>query len=178
MNIQFKLTNNDFLTYQLYTSSTSKLHQKERLRARLLVPLIYLGFVVFSIYNDDSLILITVFTLLAVLWFLFYPFYAKWKYKRHFQKHILHHYKNKINKPVGITLEDDEILIKDVTSDTRIKRAEIKEITEISNHFFIKLSTDVSLVIPKHVVSNKSEFIDYFIQDGVNYVDALNWKWK
>ena len=42
MNINYQLTNLDFLEHQLYTSSKSELHKKRRFRSRIIIPILYL----------------------------------------------------------------------------------------------------------------------------------------
>ncbi|HMC01955.1 MAG TPA: YcxB family protein, partial [Flavobacteriaceae bacterium] len=114
----------------------------------------------------------------AILWFVFYPMYSKWRYKRHFKKHVEENYKNRINKPVVIDFSENSVNAKDFTSETKINGTELKELIETKNHFFIKLTTDLSLIVPKHSIKNRTEFKKRVTEFGAEYVDELNWKWK
>jgi len=178
MNINYQLTNSDFLEYQLYTSSKSELHKKRRFRSRIIVPIIYL---LFGLYlankNEDNGIGI-VFAGIAILWFLFYPVYSKWRYERHFKKHVEENYKNRINKPVEIDFNENSVNAKDFTSESKISGTELKELIETKNHFFIKLTTDLSLIIPKHSIENQAELKKRVTELGAEYVNELNWEWK
>ena len=178
MNINYQLTNSDFLEYQLYTSSKSELHKKRRFRSRIIVPIIYLLFGLYLANKNQDYVIGIVFVVIAILWFLLYPMYSKWRYKRHFQKHVEENYKNRINKPVEIDIDENSVNAKDFTSESKINGTELKELIETKNHFFIKLTTDLSLIIPKHSIENQIEFKKRVTELGAKYVDELNWEWK
>ena len=178
MKITYQLTNTDYLEYQLFTSSKSKLHKKKRFQSRIIVPILYflLGLYL-SNKNDDSKLMI-VFAIVSILWFLLYPLYSKWKYKKHFKKHIEENYKNRINKLVEISLDEDSIKAKDYASESKINGTEVKELIETKNHFFMKLQTDLSLIIPKHSIDNREEFIIRVKSYGTDYIEETSWVWK
>ena len=67
---------------------------------------------------------------------------------------------------------------KDFTSETKISGTELKELIETKNHFFIKLTTDLSLNVPKRSIENQAEFKKRVTKLGAEYVDELNWKWS
>ena len=178
MKINYKLTNSDFLEYQLFTSSKSELHKKRRRNNRFIGPIVMLLYGLYTIKKDGNFIGIIISGILAVLWFLLYPIYSKSRYERHFKKHIKENYKNRINIPGEIDFDRNSINVKDVTSESKINGAELKELIETPNHFFIKMTTDLSLIIPKHSIDNKAEFKKNVTELGAEYVDQLNWKWK
>jgi sRNA-binding regulator protein Hfq len=73
---------------------------------------------------------------------------------------------------------EDTIRAKDFTSESIINGNELKELIETKNNFFIKLTTDLSLIVPKHSIENKTEFKKHLTELGAEYVDELNWRWK
>lgn len=178
MNINYKLTNSDFLEYQLYASSKSELHKKKRFRSRIIIPIIYLLFGLYLAYKNHDKVIGIIFIVIAVIWFILHPRYSKWRYKKHFQKHVEENYKNRINKPVEINFDKNSLNIKDFTSESKINRAELKKLIETKNHFFIKLTTDLSLIVPKNTVENQIEFKKRVTELGAEYVNELDWKWK
>ncbi|WP_274184475.1 YcxB family protein [Flavivirga sp. 57AJ16] len=178
MTINYKLTNSDFLEYQLYTSSKSETHKKRRRNSRVLVPILFLLYGFYLTKRDENYIGILVFGITAILWFILYPLYSKWRYERHFKKHVEENYKNRINKPVEIEFNENSVNAKDFTSESKINGTELKELIETKNHFFIKLTTDLSLIVPKHSIENQMEFKKRVTELGAEYVNELNWKWK
>lgn len=178
MNLNYKLSNLDFLEYQLYTSSKSKLHKKKRFRSRIIVPIIYLLLGLYTVNKNQDNRIGIIFVAIAVIWFLFYPMYSKWRYKKHFQKHVKENYKNRIDKQVSIDFDKKSMNVKDFTSESKINGTELKELIETKNHYFIKLTTDLSLIIPKEAVTDKLEFKKRITDFGAEYIDELNWEWK
>jgi len=178
MNINYQLTNTDFLEYQLYTSSKSELHKKRRFRSRIIIPIIYILFGLYLANKNQNNGIGIVFAGVGILWFAFYPKYAKWRYKRHFAKYVEETYKNRINKLVEIDFDENSVNAKDFTSESKINGTELKELIETKNHFFLKLTTDLSIIVPKNAIDNKSEFKKLVTELGAEYVDELNWKWK
>ncbi|MBA81061.1 MAG: hypothetical protein CMF36_08005 [Leeuwenhoekiella sp.] len=178
MKLNYQLDHSDYLAYQLYTSSRSKSHKKKRLRNRVLLPIFFLGLGTFTAITSDDLVVLFSYAGIAILWFLLYPLYSGWLYKNHFKKHVKETYKNRIHVPVEIVFQEDLIVAKDATSETKISTTELKELTETCEHFFLKLRTDTSLVFPKHFISKPTEFKNYFKDQGVSYVNELNWRWS
>lgn len=178
MKINYKLTNKDFLEYQLYTSSKSELLKKRRFRFQIVIPLIYVLFgLYFAFINGDNIIGI-VFAGIGILWFALYPIYSKWRYKKYYQKHVEENYKNRINIPIEIDFDENSVIAKDFTTESKIKGTELKELIETKNHFFIKLATDLSLIIPKHSIEDLTEFKKRVTELGAEYVDERNWEWN
>ncbi|QXP78751.1 MULTISPECIES: YcxB family protein [Winogradskyella] len=178
MKINYELTNSDFLEYQLYTSSKSESHKKKRFRSRYIVFILYTLIGLYFAYKNDNKAIGGIIASFGLLWFAFYPMYAKWNYKRHFKKHVEENYKNRINKPVEIDFDENSVNAKDFTSESKINGTELKELIETKNHFFIKLTTDLSLIVPKHSIENQTEFKKRVTDLGAEYVDELNWEWK
>jgi len=178
MKINYKLTNSDFLEYQLYASSKSESQNKKRKNYRFLGPIIFLVYGFYLSNRDKNLTGIITFGIGGILWFIFYPKYIKWRYKNHFKKHVDENYKNRINKPVEIDFDENSMKAKDFTTESRINGTELKELIETKDHFFIKLATDLSLIVPKHSIENKTEFKKRVTELGAEYVDELNWEWK
>ncbi|WP_158844534.1 YcxB family protein [Algibacter sp. L1A34] len=178
MNLNYELTESDYLEYHLYTASKSKLNKKTRFRTRIIIPIIYTLFALYSAINDKSYVITITFVLISIIWYVFYPRYSKWANKRRFQKHIDENYKNRINKPVEISFNEDSVYSKDFSTETKIKGSELNELNEIKNHFFIKLKTGLSLIVPKRAIINQAEFIKKVTSLGAEHIDELNWEWK
>lgn len=178
MKLQYYLSLSDFLEYQLYTSSKSQLHKKKRFRSRVSIPILYFLIGLFLSYQNNDITLVFVFSIVSILWFLFYPMYSKWRYKKYFLKYIKENYKKRINKEVELIFKGNHIYGKDVSSETKINSSEIKELIEIKSHFFIKFKTDISLIIPKHCIQNQEEFKKIFSDLKVGYINEITWKWK
>ena len=178
MKLEYELTNEDFLIYQLYTSSKSELHKKKRNRSRIIIPIIYVLFGLYSYYNYKNLVGPIIWIGIALLWFILYPLYSRWRYKKHFEKHIEENYKNRVNQPSQLEFDSDFMDTKDFTSQSKIQYSELKEFIELPEHFLIKLASDLSIIIPKHAVDNVDGLKSKMSELKIEYVDETNWLWK
>lgn len=178
MKLEYSLTNDDFLEHQLYEASISKRIKSKRFKMRIISPLIYLGFGLFSLFANNNYILAAVFLIIAILWFLFYPRRSKKRHIKHYKNHIKDHYKNRINKVAELEFNKDYILSKDSSSESKISTTEIISLIELKNHLFLKLNSGFSLIIPKRAIENVSDFKKEITQLNIPLVDELNWCFK
>ena len=115
---------------------------------------------------------------LGILWLVFYPYYSGWRYKNHFRKHVNENYQNRINKDIELVIDENGLLLKDPGAETKIKASEINELIETPLHYFIKLNTNVSVIVPKLAVRKVEAFKEKLGKLGAVYTDQLNWAWK
>ncbi|KAA3638324.1 MAG: YcxB family protein [Bacteroidetes bacterium] len=175
MKITFDLKSSDFLTFQLYASSQSESIQQKRRRGRIFLSL---GALLVSLffYIGNSLLLSVFFLLFAVATYVFYPRYFKKRYYQHYQKYIRDHYEARLNVEQEVEINKDHLLLKDKTGEAKILLKEVDEIIETSEHFFIKISTGVSLILPKdrvpvEEVRTALESLELTIRDHTD------WQW-
>lgn len=178
MELTYQLTLEDFLAFQMYASSKSALHRSRRQRGRFLIPIIYVVFAGFIYFSNRLTLLALIFLGIAVLWLLLYPLYAHWLYKRHFTKHLAENYKNRVGHDLVLKIEEDALWSKDHASESRTVASEFKTITELPNHFFLKLHTDISFIVPKRAIPNQEAFKNRIMAMGAQYEDETHWKWK
>lgn len=178
MNLNYTLSKEDFLEYQLYASSKSKSHKNRRWRSRIIIPIIYIAFGFFLTSAHNNMATGLVFAAVGVVWYLFYPKYSKWRYKNHFQKHIDEHYQNRIGKSVELIVNETSLFTKDFTAETKINASELKELIELSNHFFIKLTTELALIVPKSAITDLKDFKNDILNLGATFIDETQWQWR
>ena len=178
MNLNYQLTDSDYLEFQLYTASRSEFYKKRRRNLRLIIPVLYILFSLYFYLIYQYLTVVLIFLIIAGVWFFLYPLYSRWLYKNHFKKYVKKYYKTRVGKPIEIEFNENSILAKDFTSESIIDVTKLTELVETKDHFFIKLATDTSLIIPKREISNQSEFKNKIAGYGVEYVNELDWAWK
>lgn len=176
MKIDFTLEAKDFLAYQLYTASKSKRIKRSMLRTYLIW---LVGCILFGIYFywKENNALAIYFGIISLASALFFFKYLKWRYKRHYRNHIKENYKNKINQLVKIEFKDGFIYSQDKTGEAKIDLSQLLEINEITEYFFLKMSTGDSLILPKRVVENQEKLKEKFQNLGLKINEELNWKW-
>ena len=111
-----------------------------------------------------------------------YPFYSRWRYKRHYLKYIRDTYKNKFGESYELEFDKDTIWTKDKTGEMRINKSEIEEINEIRDFYFLKARTGSTLIISKNksddIEKIKNEIALMVERQGVKYNMELDWKWR
>src|SRR5690606_27167118 len=117
MNLNYQLTDSDYLEFQLYTASHSEFHKKRRRNLRLIIPVLYILFSLYFYFIYQYLTIVLIFLIIACVWFFVYPLYSRWLYKNHFKKYVKTHYENRIDKPVEIEFNENSILARDFSSE-------------------------------------------------------------
>lgn len=180
MEIEYSLAKDDFLTYQLFTASQSQSVRKRRLLYRFIGPLIYvaLGFIL-SVQGDY--ISLVVFSVIALVWLLFYPLYSRWRYKSHYSKYIEEHYSKVLGKKGSVKLEDEHLAMSNNGVEAKVAFTDIDSLIELEGHFLLGISTGNTCIVPKREV--EQELLSSFIADverltEVERVDMSSWRWR
>lgn len=175
MKLEYALNQEDYLAYQLYTAGTSERINKKQKNGRFWLSLIFLIFAI--AYYQSNIFLARYFGILALISAIFYPAFFKWRYKRHFKAHIAENYAKRFGQEATLEFTEDQIRTKDKFSEGAINLAELERIDETDEHFFLKISTGQSLIIPKGQLADAVVVRQELKKICPKYVDALGWKW-
>lgn len=178
MKIEYSLDKSDFLTYQLYAASKSKNIKKKRRNAKLIPPVFFILVGIYLSYRDNSPIEIVIFVVLSILWFIFYPKYQKYKYEKHYKKHIDENYSNRINISTSIKFNKKYITSGNKIGESKIKTSEIKKMIELKNHYLFELLDKQALIIPKRAIEDNEKFNTEMHSLNISSENKTNWKWK
>jgi len=178
MKLTFQLQSSDFLAYQLYATSQIKESRRKRQISRFIVPIIYIGFGIHFYVSKDQINGFAIFAFLGVAWYILYPRYSFWKYKKYIQKFIEQNYAERVNKDAVLEFNEDTIVVKDFTTDSVVNSSEVIALIELTDLYLVKLSTETSLIVPKSAVENEAEFKALIIKYNAVFVDETNWTWK
>ncbi|MES2454254.1 MAG: hypothetical protein V4594_01885 [Bacteroidota bacterium] len=97
------LTEKDYLTYQLYEYSTNPLRTFKRKRDYLVLVVFGVVFTLAS-YSSSDQVVFYVTAFLTAIWILFGKNYLRWRYKKHFAKHVKNTYKDALERKVQIEI--------------------------------------------------------------------------
>jgi hypothetical protein len=181
MQLQYQIDEPDYLAHYMFADAKSASLRKRRRLRRFLVPIPYtlagLFFLIGAAYSTASFFLIT-----AVVWLVFHPSYSKWMHKRHYLKHVRENYKNRINTEVALTLNAEEIMLKDSGNEVKIKSTEFDSLSETQDHYFLRTKSNSVIILPKHTIKDQEALksIISFLRNELKIVfhDELNWRWK
>jgi len=182
MEINFTLTENDFLQQQLYLASKSKLIKKQKKLARVFVTLILL-LIGFLFYLNKCLVEACYFTSAGIVCFFIFPIYLKHYYQRLFKKYVNENLKERVGIASSIIFKEDLF----ETTSENIGKAELnfssfENIIEIADYFFITFKASGNLMIPKDKIENvenlRNKLITITEKQQIDFLSELDWKWK
>ncbi|MBI5539056.1 MAG: hypothetical protein HY951_03290 [Bacteroidia bacterium] len=174
------LSKDDFLRYHLYTVSKSRKTKFKRIRSWILLTISFLLFGLILSESEDKF-LMYYFYCFGLITLIFYPFYNSWYYKRHYKKHIVEHYKNKIGIECEISFNEEYLFSKDNVGEGKIKLSEIEVITEILENLFIKINSGDTIIISKKIPEYNlfNEVLKEVSMDNkIPWNKELDWKWR
>lgn len=177
MKLEFKIYEQDFLDFQLFNASKSDRINKKKRSGWLLWTI---GSIVVTIYFyfNQNIAMTIYFGIMAIVCGLFYPNYFRWIYKKHYRTYIKDNYSKRFGQTERLEIKEDSIITKDKTGEGRINLTEIEKVDETENHFFLKISTGLSLIIPKREIENSGGLRSNFQNLGLIVNNERNWKWK
>lgn len=171
----------DFLTYQLYTASTSSMVRIKRMKNKVIVPVMYILFSFWFVYQKQYYVTL-IFVGMSVLWFIFYPVYERQRYIRHYLKFIRENYTKKFERLAHLGIDQEYITTHDEATESKVMTSEIEEINEIPQAVYIRLKTGLSYILPKNKISNMEEVIRELKALAntlnINYNLNSDWQWK
>jgi len=170
------LTQDDYLTFQLYESSTNPLRNSKRKRDYIFLVVCSIVCTTASSTGDKPMFIIVATISAAVI--IFGKTYLRHRYKNHFARHVALTYKGFFNEPLEIEITADDILTSEKTGDSTIKISEVKRVSEIPDHFLITISTGATLVIPKTSPSLNQEIREMAKREHILFLNEMDWKWK
>lgn len=177
MTLEYKIDEQDFLDFQLFTASKSDRINKKKRNGWILLTI---GSIVVALYFylNENVAMTIYFGLVAIACGLFYPKYFKWKYKKHYKPYIKENYSKRFGQIEALEINNDYIFSKDKTGEGKINISEIERVDETDNHFFLKISTGLSLIIPKKELENVDELRENFKEIRLTVNNETNWTWK
>lgn len=185
MNIKYILDHNDFLNFQLFTTSTLDAAKKRRNRIRIMVPVIYLalGFWLYFKDKEQNYKMAISLMILAVLWYFIFPFFEARSFKKKLMKYIQVNYKDTLPMSVDMEFDADSMFTKGLTEENKIFYKDLEEIKETDEYLFVKIqNTGQTLIFPKQKIDNAHDLSNYFIyiaqKLNLPYKHFGDWKWK
>jgi YcxB-like protein len=181
MTLTYNLDKEDYLNHQLFIASISDRIKKQRRRSRIVWSIAFLS-MAWLFYQKRDNFLAYYFLAFGILYMLFYPYYSKWFYRRHYKRSVTETFKNRFDKLSTVTIDDK--YIHDVTDsgETKISISQIEKIYDTGDYFFLRLGPGDTLIIPKLKISNadlvKKELKEIAAKLNVDLIEMKDWRWK
>ena len=170
MKINYSLTEEDFLNFNMFHIKNSKTAIRALNMQRFITPIIFLilSYVISKVGNISFLELFITFLIVSILWIIFYP--------KYFYHHIIRHVKKMIKegKNDGLigqhSLNMTEEGIVDSTSfdENKVTWSGIKAFKEDKKYFYLYNSSVSAYILPKRDLHSVEEIRNYLKTKLVN----------
>lgn len=179
MTLEYTLTEDDHLTYQLYVDSRSERIRKKRKKARYRLPAIFLIATVVALLTERYL-LSAIYVGFSVVYFSCWHWYERRHHVKHYRSFVKENYTGKVAS-TKLHLGPDVINADNENGSSTINYSAIDEMAELPQHILLRMGPG-GIIIPKTALINPTADIET-IKDlakahNVKYVDDNNWVWK
>lgn len=164
MEINYNLTEQDFLDFNSYHAKQSPAIKRSILKQRLMGPVIFLIAAFLAIRRSDvqQSYWITLFGITSILWFIFYPKYFYWEISRRTSKTLKKKENAKVLGEKTIRLASGKLKEIGIDNEEIASLDSIEKIEETEKHLFIYISPVSAFIVPIEAFEDresKKEFI-------------------
>lgn len=166
MELNYKLTEEDYIDFNVFHAKNSKAVQKQVTIQRLMVPVIYLALAILaSVLLDLQFLVIFIPVLIVnILWFIFYPAYFYRLIKRNSTKMMREGKNDGALGPHTMIFTEDGLREISPKGELTVSWSGIENLGEGDAGFYLYNSGMSALIIPKKELGN-SEAVSRFL-DG------------
>lgn len=174
MRLKYKLYFKDYQVYSLYLNSKSKTTKRARVISFIAF---FIALILISSIIGYNLTYLIIFSLSLIA----YPFFHKYTLKKQNEKYIKELFQWNFDKENTLVISDDELYTYNEIAESKIYYSSLKNIIEISSHFFLDLKAGSKIIIPKSEIKNTNEvrakLKEIAQKSNITYSKELNWKW-
>lgn len=151
MQIQYELTEDDYIRFNLSHIKRSKTGKRMLLLQRSVGPIIFLGvaFILSTLLEETNWWLYSVYGIFSIVWFLYYPTY----FERHIRKQTRRLINERSNEgmigPHTMELDKSGLCDQNAYGETRVSWSGIKEIVEEEEYLYLYNSSVSAYILPK-----------------------------
>jgi len=183
MNVttNYKLSEKDFLHFQLFYFSKSIDIAKERRTGLIRLTIFYSLLGLFLFFYDGFTIYYYLVVTIPIL--MLFPYLSK----RRYEKQCLYNnrvvYKNGFDIEKELTFTNETFEMKQIGLKSSTNYSQISEISETEKHYFLHLENfSQAIIIPKEKIQNLPEVANAIKEIAekfnIKYNVELNWNWK
>lgn len=170
MKIDYELTKQDYIDFNMNYMSNSKAVKKLFLAQRYIVPIMFLfiPFVMIKVTSIPLAYWFRLFIVCCILWIIFYPKYFKWTVSKRISKMLDESENKDMLGKRSLSLAEKGIIELSTLSELKTDWSAIEKITQTEKHIFIFTSSVAAYILPVRVFENESEKKKFIVK--LNYM--------
>ena len=165
MEINFEVTKEDYIKFNLYHVENSPSQKKNFILLRYLVPVLFsipIYFIGTNLFKQPSVYWAIVAVLFSVIWIITYPKQYRALVKKETEKLISEGDNSEIFGQKNMIIDDEAITIHHKSSSERILKNAIKDVKVYDDIIIIYLSSITAIIIPTRYLDK--DLVDDFIK--------------
>lgn len=179
---KFSYTKNDFLDFFLFKLSLNRKMIRNLRVVWIGIPLIYIALpFILRLFNAEAgASSLYPYAFVALLWFILYPLYKKWRFKKHYSRHIEQHIAPGLDEPTHVILDKLNVFLKDSKNEMKFSNETFHSLYEINGSFYILLKNSGGIILPKEQVETekiRAVFKTLSEKWKIGYHVNDKWKW-
>ncbi|WP_027409753.1 YcxB family protein [Anoxybacteroides tepidamans] len=163
MEIRYRLTEEDYINFNLFHVRNSKAAQRTLNMQRFVTPIIFplLAYVFSKIGNLSLLGLLTTFFIMGLLWIVFYPNYFYRVVARNAKRMIRDGNNEGLVGEHHLVMTEEGVVDSTSCGETKVSWSGIKDFKESEGYFYLYNSAVSACIIPKRDVEDVEETRTY-----------------
>ncbi len=160
--IEYMLTEDDLVKFNLYFAETSPVNRQRRFKCRVLIPILYFVLALYPILNQyyifASLTIVT-----AVLWFFLSPFWFRRGYRKYYKQHVAETMGDSLKKIRVVELLPDGFLSTTSFGESKYRYDAVDKIVEHDGFTYIYIGKSMAVILPHDRIP--SETIQWWVDE-------------
>ena len=159
MQLDFELTEEDYINYNLYHVKKSPSIKRSILFQRIFGPIVFMiaPFIAVKVSEPPLLFWLFMFGITSIIWITFYPKYANWEIKTRAKKMLQEGNNENMFDKRSLILTEEGIKETSSIANSKINWDKIISLDETDDYIYIYISSISAYIIPKRVFKDKTE---------------------
>ncbi len=145
-----------------------------------ILSLIIFGYVLYFIIEKKYAEAVF-FTLLGIIYMVFFPRWERNKYPKQFKKHVNKSLSSEFGTEVNLTVHQNLLEFSKGDNQSTLPADQIAQFVEIPEYLFVFVEKGVAFMLPKKRITENGWlqlFHDFAAENKITYVYQNDWVWK
>lgn len=153
MNIGVKLTQDDYIAFNIHHALHSKQGRRSLMFGRLMMAFVsVVTIVVWAVTNVAMLLLAAA----SIAWYFLYPLYTRWFVRRQVRR-VAKYGKLPFPEEAELDFGENEVVETTPTSVQKTAYADVMELHDSADYIFVYVGAIQAIIIPKHCIEGRED---------------------